>query len=436
MTWSTFEARIDLRLIITDPRLVSLLYSPDNAQNNVDMTAPPILLHASPPLEPLPASDAESLYYASLLQLACPGRWALTTGEWGANGGKLPYVTHLDHQLRPSHLSSLPSFLDPDSILSQEEKMDALCWKAYIEQNLIDLVNHTFFSLPPNYPETLAKVQFRDLAFPKNQYIPQRLRSIVRSRLQYVGLWGLGGLNDGDAADEDRKKLEDAFVVGPAGTMAPRAWSGWRAGRDMESRRRRWGEQELDKRVKGVLDPIARRLGEQTYFFGDRPTTLDLALFAQLTFILSPTLPNPLLSDTLRLSYPSLTAHHDRLLAVLFPHSSWSAVPCAPRPPVTQSSYLDSVKSWWSSQPTDKKVKETKTTKEKQFERGRWLWFAGATVAMISYLLASGMVQVEFGGNDGEWEAEEEDEDEDEEEEEDEAVVVVEEESEYDQRED
>ncbi|WWD17008.1 hypothetical protein CI109_101444 [Kwoniella shandongensis] len=403
------------------------------------MSAPPILLHATPPLEPLPASDAESLYFASLFQLACPGRWALTTGEWGVNGGKLPYITHLGHQLRPTHLSSIPSFYDPDSLLSQEGRVDALCWKAYIEQNLVDLVNHTFFSLPPNYPETLAKVQFRDLTFPKNQYIPQRLRSIVRSRLQHAGLWGLGGLNDGDAADEDRKKLEEAFVVGPAGTLAPRAWSGWRAGRDMENRRRQWGEQELEKRVKGVLDPLVRRLGEEPYFFGDRPTTLDLALFAQLTFVLSPTLPNPLLPNLLRSSYPTLIAHHDRLSSVLFPHSSWSAIPCAPRPPKPEPTYLETIQSWWqpesSPKPNGEKKKEGKTPKEKQFERGRWLWFAGATVAMISYVLASGMVQIDFSGEDDDWIDAEDDEDEDEEDEEEpeEVVVVVEDEEEVDE---
>ncbi|OCF31951.1 hypothetical protein I316_06334 [Kwoniella heveanensis BCC8398] len=408
---------------------------------------PPILLHATPGLAPLPASDAESLYFASLFELACPGRWAVTSGDWGLNGGKLPYITHLGHQIRPNHLPSLHLFEDIDAGLSREDKVDSLCWKAYIEQNVVDIVNHTFYSLPPNYPETIAKSQFKDLTFPENQYIPQRLHSIVRSRLQHVGLWGVGGLNAGDAADEDRQKLDEAFVVGPAGTMAPRAWSGWRAGRDMEDRRRKWGEQELEKRIKGVFDPLVRRLNDGPYFFGDRPTTSDIALFAHLTFVLTPTLPNPLLPNLLRSSYPTLIEHHDRLLSLLFPSGSWSSVPTIPRSASQQrkqQSYYDIISSWIPYNGNGRAAashgnggvqgkKDGKSAKEKQFERGRWLWFAGATVAMIGYLLASGMVQIEIGGGSDGSDDEGEDEHEENEEERGEWDVPSEEEEELEE---
>lgn len=39
-----------------------------------------------------------------------------------------------------------------------------------------------------------------------NQYIPQRIRSIVKSRLDFVGLWGLGGLNIGEFRATCKKK--------------------------------------------------------------------------------------------------------------------------------------------------------------------------------------------------------------------------------------
>ncbi|WWC89005.1 uncharacterized protein L201_003922 [Kwoniella dendrophila CBS 6074] len=369
----------------------------------------PVLLYATPPLEGyLPASDSESLYLASLLQLSCPGRWSITTGQWGDNGGKLPYITHLGHHIRLNHLNSLPLIDDPDYNLSKSDKVDSSCWKSYIEQNVVDLVNHTYYSLPPNYPKLIAKSQLTNLSFPENQYIPQRLRSIIRSRLQHVGLWGLGGLNDGDAADEDRQRLDEAFVVGPAGTLAPRAWSGWSAGKDMEERRRKWGEQELEKKIKSVFDPIVRRLGDESYFFGNKPTTLDLHLFAQLTFILTPTLPNPLLPNIIRSTYPTMIAHHDRLLSLLFPNSGWNLVPRSTVPPPPQKSYLESITSLFTistassrnnhgQSSNGEKEKKGKSAEEKKFERGRWLWFTGATVAMIGYVLTSGLVSIEFG---------------------------------------
>lgn len=58
--------------------------------------------------------------------------------------GKLPFITHLAHPVPPAHLSSLPSFSDPDEELEDGEKLDAACWKAYIEGNAVDIVVRHF----------------------------------------------------------------------------------------------------------------------------------------------------------------------------------------------------------------------------------------------------------------------------------------------------
>lgn len=52
-------------------------------------------------------------------------------------------------------------------------------------------------------------------------------------------------LTPADLADEDRKRLEQVYVQAPGGTVAPRAWSGWRAGKEYEERRRKRGEEEV-----------------------------------------------------------------------------------------------------------------------------------------------------------------------------------------------
>jgi len=48
--------------------------------------------------------------------------------------------------------------------------------------------------------------------------------------------------------------------------MAPKAWTGWRAGTEFAERRRKWGEEELVKRARGIFDPLARRLREGDFF--------------------------------------------------------------------------------------------------------------------------------------------------------------------------
>lgn len=49
----------------------------------------------------------------------------------------------------------------------------------------------------------------------------------------------------GDAEDEDRKRQEEQFIVGPGGTTTPRAWTGWRSGQETDKRRRKWGEHQV-----------------------------------------------------------------------------------------------------------------------------------------------------------------------------------------------
>ena len=52
-------------------------------------------------------------------------------------------------------------------------------------------------------------------------------------------------LTSADLAEEDRKRLDEVFVQAPGGTVAPRAWNGWRAGREFEDRKRQRGQEEV-----------------------------------------------------------------------------------------------------------------------------------------------------------------------------------------------
>ncbi|ORY26319.1 hypothetical protein BCR39DRAFT_258419 [Naematelia encephala] len=383
---------------------------------------PGIIVYTTPPLHPLPASDAESIYLVALFQLVCPGRWGLSTGDWSVNGGKLPYVTHLDRLVTTSQLKSLPSLEDPDERLSATDRGECLCWKAYIEGQLIDLVNHTLYSLPPNYPTLLGPALSTDLSWPQSSYIPQRIRGLIKERLQHVGLWGVGGLNTGDAWEEDQKRQNEAFVAGPGGTLAPRAWSGWRAGRELEERRRRFGEEE---RAKAVLDPLERRLGSGMYFFGDSPTTVDLFLFSQLALLLAPSWPNQLLPTLLKFSYPALVAHHDRVLSLLFGAVGWSHTALArlPAPPRKTIGIWDEVQSWFRASGAKEAEKSKQSEKDKSLRKGRWAWYATAIGSMAVYLIWSGLVTVEYVGLGG---AEQDDEVEEDEAEELQEVIVLE----------
>jgi len=136
-----------------------------------------------------------------------------------------------------------------------------------------------------------------------------------------------------------------------------------------------------------------------------RPSNVDLRLYAHLALLLTP-LPNSLLADLLRSTYPSLVNHHDRISALL------------PDPPrIAPSTPSTSRWDMFSSSPKSKTT-TPKTSKDKSFERARWAWFATAGFGMIAYLFASGIVQIDFSGEEeGDWKDASEFEDDEEEEE-------------------
>lgn len=237
------------------------------------------------------------------------------------------------------------------------------------------------------------------------------------------------------------------YVQAPGGTVAPRAWSGWRAGSQFEERRKKLGEQEVGSRRRVAKDSrygadLSCSDAQRTclrYWTADwaqsltssatsgsinddwvgradaRPSSADLRLFANLSLILDPALPNSLLPAFIQSTYPALVAHYDRLKWSLFGPDSWSIVPVVP-PKTASSIWADlpsfSPLSWLGlssntgsdsaggAQGEKSAAPKRETAAEKAFKRGRWMWYAGALGAMVVYVFGSGLVKIEFGAED------------------------------------
>lgn len=144
-----------------------------------------------------------------------------------------------------------------------------------------------------------------------------------------------------------------------------------------------------------------------------RPCSLDVALWAQLTLALDTKLPNQLLGTYLRDNCQELVKHQHRVQKALFP-SGWPKRLPPPTPPTLVETVRTTVESWW---PFGSKTTVTETTEpagpedarkkaeEQKFKYARWAWFAGASVAVIGYVLLSGIVTFDFGDEE-EWDEE------------------------------
>lgn len=123
---------------------------------------------------------------------------------------------------------------------------------------------------------------------------------------------------------------------------------------------------------------------------------MDLYLFSHLTFLFSIDWPNSLLTSLLKESYPSLSQYHDRILRLLYGPGGWSTVtPLSPAPKQSLSIW-DRIQSLWSPTPTPKTPSKPPSALEKKLQRQRWMWYIFSAGAMLTYLFASGLVNIEL----------------------------------------
>lgn len=149
----------------------------------------------------------------------------------------------------------------------------------------------------------------------------------------------------------------------------------------------------------------------------ERPSTVDLTLFAHTSLLLVPAYPNRIMADLIRAEFPLLAAHHDALTTHLFP-SGWSSITVAPSSAHTSgasssaSTWGETIRSYLptsfggapatAEEAANAKPKPKKSEAERKFARGRWAFWIGAGAAMVGYLLAAGIVRIELGGEDDE----------------------------------
>ncbi|ONK55462.1 uncharacterized protein A4U43_UnF2860 [Asparagus officinalis] len=160
-------------------------------------------------------------------------------------------------------------------------------------------------------------------------------------------------------------------------------------------------EEEIYRKAATAYEALSQRLGEQTFFFDNRPTSLDAIFLGHALFVLH-ALPD---TSTLRsslLQHDNLVRYCEHLKAeYLESSSSSSSMPPSSFSPSTSSTPRRKPSSSWSSKPKPK-AKREKTEEEKKFRR-RAKYFLGAQfVAVLVFLsVFAGVDNAEDGVEDG-----------------------------------
>ncbi|CED84769.1 Translocase of outer mitochondrial membrane complex, subunit TOM37/Metaxin 1 [Phaffia rhodozyma] len=409
-------------------------------------TSHPLILHSwsGPDAWGLPAIDPDTVFVASLLQRTLLGRWTLSESNDpdASPNGQLPYLEHGSRKISSlpsiiSYLSTLsPSSTTPtpqpaprdgdydqkstsaslgkgediDKDLSKTQKAELVAWKSVIQSELADLTAFTLYSSDKDY-DLLFNHLANSLPFPQAHYVPQRLRALHQARLEHVGLWALRATDDPLSSPAgSRWKTQPLGVMSTERVLPPLE----RASNERkEATAGKFGTQRLLEQSSLTLGLLSNFLGSADYFFdSSKPTTLDLYLFAQLSLILLPPFTQSVIANQIRTTYPNLQAHTLRILSSCFPPESPTVWP-------HRDASLGRLSAWEHAKrtieavprvgkalfgvtsPRERPADEIEESKKKAaFTRKRWLWFAGVGVTFITYVFASGLVQI--GGDEEE----------------------------------
>ncbi|KAF8392796.1 hypothetical protein HHK36_021033 [Tetracentron sinense] len=143
-------------------------------------------------------------------------------------------------------------------------------------------------------------------------------------------------------------------------------------------------EAEIYRRASLAYEALSTRLGEQTFFFENRPTSMDAIFLGHVLFTLH-ALPDTSVLRSKLLEHSNLVRYAEKL-KIEFLEAGPSST-SGPRSPLDPSSSTPrrGAPSYWSSKPKSKPKRE-KTEEEKTFRRRAKYFLATQLVAVLVFL--------------------------------------------------
>ncbi|XP_057537015.1 mitochondrial outer membrane import complex protein METAXIN [Amaranthus tricolor] len=165
-------------------------------------------------------------------------------------------------------------------------------------------------------------------------------------------------------------------------------------------------ESEIYSRANLAYGALSTQLGETSFLFGDRPSSLDASFLGHALIALQ-ALPEASVLKSKLLNFSNLVKYTEKLSNELINGSAQSAVPNWSRSPSSSgqpSSSIDNPGEFsnWSSKPKSKPKKE-RTEEEKKFRRRAKYFLAAQLISVLVFLSlfsASDSGELEFDEND------------------------------------
>ncbi|KAI1307897.1 metaxin 1 [Mortierella claussenii] len=250
--------------------------------------------------------------------------------------------------------------------LSAEELAKAVAYSSLADESLTDAILFSWFADADNFLGATRKAYSQLFSFPSRYFLPIQMRKAAIQRVQKYG----GTVESGSLAHAEKTQIYD-----------------------------------LARDCYRVLD---RKLGENDFFFGVKPTSLDAKVFGYLALQLYPEIPNPRFQMILNSQFPRLVAYCDRCREEFFanlPDTSLASEPSpfftnpfsAPKEWLKSTFFTPTAVSSSSHQAADEKPKRTQ--QERDFDLKRAYAITFGVVAMAAYVIMNGLIVI---GNESE----------------------------------
>ncbi|KAJ3405863.1 hypothetical protein HDV05_006299 [Chytridiales sp. JEL 0842] len=259
-----------------------------------------------------------------------------------------------------------------DGHLTPAEAAQCTAYISLIEDKLYDALLYNHWLESENYHKSTLPTLSKSLSWIKRYYIPTQLQERAKQRLKSY-----------------------RFSKGPDGKPL----------------------NEVYKVARDCYKALATKLGDQPYFFGEFPTSLDCIAYAHLAVHAVPALNNPQLFSMLAFEFPTLIAYVARIQKHLFektpPRLSPYVQPTSVlrdvlgRPWYYAQMGLGNVRRWWrrmngEEPPEERRDEEEEVGKkeeEKRLERlevfYKGLSVVGALSFFVGYVVYNGIIRIE-----------------------------------------
>lgn len=264
-------------------------------------------LHVYPPAFSLPSIDAHCVATIAYFSAALPESEYRLIADTPNNNptGELPALRN--GSIWIAGFANIVDYirklnrewdLDARAELEDSDRADLIAYTALITSRGQDLLDLSLYLSSVNYSAITRKTFSTFLPFPLSWVLPHNLRAGAKARTAHLGLSSLD-IDSEEQLEEDKNPVPESLrtKTGPSSIL---------------SSPENAAQIRLHGLARAFLAPLQELRGQDRFFIGDRPTTLDCLAMGYLSLCLFPDLPSSWLAGAIRNEFPMLGAFvHD-----------------------------------------------------------------------------------------------------------------------------